>query len=54
MGKALCFDAETKNAQNQILLRQKDAPFNVELAYHPFADGLWRETQKVRSPRFYS
>ena len=40
---------KTKNAQNRILLRQKDAPFNGESAWHTFADGLWRETQKLRS-----
>ena len=41
-----------KNAQNQILLRQKDAPFNGELAQSLFVDGLWRETQKVIIPSF--
>ena len=41
-----------KNAQNQILIQHKDAPFNGELAQPPFTDGLWRETQKLRSPRF--
>ena len=40
--------SKTENARNQILLRHKDAPFNGELAYPPFADDLWRETQKVR------
>ena len=37
-----------KNAQNQIPLRQKDAPFNREFTQPPFVDDLWRETQKVR------
>ena len=43
-----------KNVWNRIPLQQKDAPFNGELAYHTFADGLWRETKKVRSPSFFS
>ena len=46
--------SKTKNAWIQILLRQKDVPFNGELSQPPFADDLWRETQKVRSPSFYS
>ena len=46
--------AKDENAQNQILLRQKDVPFNGELAQPPFANGLWRETEKVRSPSFCS
>ena len=43
-----------KNARNQILLRQKNVPFNGELALHTFVDGLWRDTQKLRIPRFCS
>ena len=43
-----------KNARNQILLRQKDTPFNGELSYLSFADGFCRETEKLRSPSFYS
>ena len=46
--------SKTENAHNQILLREKDAPFNGELAQPPFADDLWRETQKVRIPSFWS
>ena len=45
---------KTENARNRISLRQKDAPFNGQSAQHNSADGLWRETQKVGSPRFYS
>ena len=43
-----------KNAWNQILLRQKDVPFNGELDQTHFADDLWRETQKVRIHSFCS
>ena len=43
-----------KNPQNQIMLRLKDALFNGELAYPYFANGLWRETQKVRIRSFHS
>ena len=43
-----------KNAQNQILLQPKDAPFNGGSAQTPFADGLWRDTQKLRSSSYCS
>ena len=36
--------SKIENAWNQIMLRQKDAPFNGESSYPYFADGLWRET----------
>ena len=48
------FRIETENARNRIPLRQKDAPFNGELAQNTFVDGLWRETQKLRIPSFYN
>ena len=45
---------KTENALNQIMLQQKDVPFIGELAQPHFADVLWRETQKLRIPSFYS
>ena len=52
--KALISASKIENARNRIPVRQKDAPFNGESAQHTFVDGLWRDTQKVRIPRFYS
>ena len=52
--KALIFASKTENAWNRIPLRQKDVPFKEESAQHTFADGLWREKQKLRIPSFYS
>ena len=46
--------SKTENAQNQILLRQKDAPFNGGSTQPHFADRLWRETQKIRILSFRS
>ena len=42
--------SKTENAQNQILLRQKDATWGGELAQTSFAENMWREIQKVGSP----
>ena len=46
--------SKIENAQNQILLRQKDAPWRGESAQPSFAENLWREIQKVGSPSFRS
>ena len=47
MWKALIFGSsvgsKTENAQNQILLRQKDVPWRGELAQPSFAENMWRE-----------
>ena len=42
--------SKTKNSQNRILLRQKDAPWRGESAQPYFVENLWREIQKVGSP----
>ena len=52
--KSLISTSKTENARNQIPLRQKDAPFNGESDQHNFANGLWRETKKLRISSFCS
>ena len=57
MWKALIFGSsvgsKTENTQNQILLRQKNAPQGGESAQPYFTKNIWREIQKVGVPSFY-